>query len=380
MLYRKMNKVMPELSILGFGCMRLPVTEKGQIDEDHATEMFRYAVDHGVNYVDTAYPYHNGESEPFVGRMLAGRYREKVQLATKLPSWLVTCRKDMDKYLDEQLVRLKTDHIDFYLVHGLNTVFWKKLSGLGITEFLDEAITDGRVRHAGFSFHDNVVPFKQIVDAYSWTFAQIQYNFMDECHQAGTEGLRYAAEKGLGLVIMEPIRGGLLAKDLKGIREIWQEAETQLPPSAWALRWVWNHPEVTVVLSGMSTLEQVRQNVALADTGYAGALMRAELSLYEKVKKELEKRIIIPCTGCKYCMPCPHGVNIPDCFEMFNRGHIYDEEKQTKHAYGMFLGGFFDGAPHYASVCKECGECEEKCPQSLPIREHLKTVRVYFGK
>jgi predicted aldo/keto reductase-like oxidoreductase len=380
MLYRKMNKAAPELSVLGFGCMRLPVRGNGQIDEEHATKMLRYAIDHGVNYVDTAYPYHNGESEPFVGRLLAGGYREKVHLATKLPSWLVKCREDMNKYLNEQLGRLKTDHIDFYLVHGLNKMFWKNLSALGVTDFLDEAIADGRIRHAGFSFHDDVTLFKEIVDAYDWTFAQIQYNFMDEHYQAGTEGLRYAAKKGLGVVVMEPIRGGLLARDLKGIREIWQKANPQQPPSAWALRWVWNHPEVTVVLSGMSVREQVRENVALADAGYAGSLTKSELALYGKVKKELEKRIVIPCTGCKYCLPCPHGVDIPECFEMFNRVHIYDAGEQTKRFYTMFLGGFFDGTPHYASVCEECGECEGKCPQSLPIREHLKTVREYFGK
>ena len=192
--------------------------------------MLRYAIDHGVNYVDTAYPYHNGESEPFVGRALSGGYREKVYLATKLPSWLIKSREDMDKYLNEQLVRLKTDHIDFYLVHGLNRSFWENLSALGVTDFLDEAIADGRIRYAGFSFHDNVTLFKEIVDAYDWTFAQIQYNFMDEHYQAGTEGLQYAAKKGLGVVVMEPIRGGLLARDLTGIREIWQKAKTQRPP------------------------------------------------------------------------------------------------------------------------------------------------------
>jgi predicted aldo/keto reductase-like oxidoreductase len=377
MLYRKMNKATPELSILGFGCMRLPVKENGQIDEDHATKMLRYAIDNGVNYVDTAYPYHNGESEPFVGRLLTDGYRDKVHLATKLPSWLVTCREDMDKYLNEQLERLRTDHIDFYLVHGLNTMFWKNLSTLRVTDFLDEAIADGRIRHAGFSFHDSLTLFKEIVDAYEWTFAQIQYNFMDEHYQAGGEGLRYAAKKGLGIVVMEPIRGGLLARDLNGI---WQKAKTQQPPSAWALRWVWNHQEVTVVLSGMSIMEQVRQNVALADNGCASSLTKSELALYGKVKKELEKRIVIPCTGCKYCMPCPNGVSIPECFEMFNNGHIYEEEEKTKRGYTMFLGGFFDGTPHYASVCEDCGECDEKCPQSLPIREHLKTVREYFGK
>jgi predicted aldo/keto reductase-like oxidoreductase len=380
MLYRKMNKTSPELSILGFGCMRLPVKENGQIDEETATRMIRYAIDHGVNYVDTAYPYHNGESEPCVGRALADGYREKVNLATKLPSWLVTSRKDMDKYLDEQLGRLRTDHIDYYLVHGLNRLFWDNLSGLGVTDFLDDAIADGRIRYAGFSFHDNTTLFREIVDAYDWTFAQIQYNFMDEQYQAGTAGLNYAAKKGLGMVVMEPIRGGLLARDLTGISKIWQTAKIRHDPAEWALRWVWNHKEVTVVLSGMSNMAQVRQNVALAKTGLAGSLTKKEISLYGKVKKELEKRIVIPCTGCKYCVPCPQGVNIPECFEMFNRGHMYENGEETGQQYSLFLGGFFDGIPHYASVCKECGECEEKCPQNLPIRENLKKVAEYFGK
>jgi uncharacterized protein len=315
-----------------------------------------------------------------VGRALAGGYREKVNLATKLPSWLVTSREDMDKYLNEQLARLGTNHIDFYLVHGLNRQFWSNLSALGVTEFLDEAISDGRIRYAGFSFHDNVTLFKEIVDAYDWTFAQIKYNFMDEHYQAGTEGLEYASKKGLGIVVMEPVRGGLLARDLDGVKEIWETTKARYPPAAWALRWVWNHPEVTVVLSGMSAPELVRQNVALAKTGIAGSLSREELSLYAKVRDELEKRVIIPCTGCKYCVPCPHGVSIPECFERFNRGHIYEDEEQARQHYAMFLGGFFDGKPHYASICEECGECEEKCPQGLPIREPLKAVAEYFGK
>jgi hypothetical protein len=380
MLYRKMKKAEPELSILGFGCMRLPAKENGQIDEDQATGMIRYAIDHGVNYVDTAYPYHNGESEPVVGRALSGGYREKVHLATKLPSWLIRTREDMDTYLDEQLGRLRTDHIDFYLVHGLNRPFWENLSALGVTDFLTDALEDGRIRYAGFSFHDNAALFKEIVKSYDWTFAQIQYNFMDEHYQAGTEGLEYAAKRGLGIVVMEPIRGGLLARELPGISEIWKRAKVRYLPAEWALRWVWNHPEVTVALSGMSTPEQVRQNVDLADSGLPDSLTRSELSLFGKVRKELEKRITIPCTGCRYCTPCPHGVSIPECFEYYNRGHMYDDAEQTREIYSLFLGGFFDGTPHYASLCQECGECEEKCPQSLPIRKNLKEVGKYFGK
>jgi predicted aldo/keto reductase-like oxidoreductase len=380
MLYRKMKKAAPELSILGFGCMRLPQKENGEIDEEMATGMLRYAIDHGVNYVDTAYPYHNGASEPFVGRALAGGYREKVNLATKLPSWLIKSREDMDTYLNEQLARLRTDVIDFYLVHGLMRPFWEHLVSLGVTDFLSDAIADGRIRYAGFSFHDSTKVFKEIIKSYDWTFAQIQYNFMDEHYQAGTEGLKYAAKKGLGIVVMEPIRGGLLAKDLPGVSEIWQEATVQHPPAGWALRWVWNHPEVTVALSGMSTPEQVRQNVAIAKTGLPDSLTTPELSLFRKAKKELEKRVLIPCTGCRYCTPCPHGVSIPECFEYFNRGHMYDDKEQSRQIYTAFLGGVFDGLPHYASLCQECGECEEKCPQSLPVRENLKNVAEYFGK
>ncbi|MGA2699222.1 MAG: aldo/keto reductase, partial [Methanoregula sp.] len=217
MLYRKFPRAPMDLSILGFGCMRLPVQENRQIDEPQATKMIRYAIDHGVNYIDTAYPYHDGESEPVVGRALRDGYREKVNLATKLPSWLITKREDMDRYLDEQLIRLATDHIDFYLVHGLNQATWENTASLGVLEFLDDAVADGRIRYPAFSFHDALPLFKEIVDAYDWTFAQIQYNFMDEKYQAGTEGLDYAAERDIGIVVMEPLRGGLLAKDVPGV-------------------------------------------------------------------------------------------------------------------------------------------------------------------
>jgi hypothetical protein len=380
MLYRKMKKADPELSILGFGAMRLPVLPDGHVDEPEAARMIRYSIDHGVNYVDTAYPYHNGESEPAVGKALANGYRERVNLATKLPSWLIKSRGDMDRYLDEQLAKLQTDRIDFYLVHGLIQPFWETLQTLGVLEFLDDAIADGRIGYAGFSFHDTTRLFKEIVKAYDWTFAQIQYNFMDEDYQAGTKGLRYAAKKGLGIVVMEPIRGGLLARDVPGITEIWKKAPVQRTPAEWALRWVWNHPEVTVVLSGMSTFDQVVQNVSYAENGLPGSLGKKELAVYEKVRKEFGKRIAIPCTGCKYCQPCPHGVSIPECFELYNQAHMYDAKESVQQMYSMFLGGFFDGVPTYASCCQDCGECEEKCPQGLPIRENLRKVSEFFGR
>ena len=379
MLYRRMNNVESDLSILGFGCMRLPIAKDGIIDEKQATEMLRYAIDHGVNYVDTAYPYHKGESEPFVGRALQGGYREKVYLATKLPSWLIKSRADMDRYLDEQLKRLQTDHIDFYLVHGLQKPFWENLRSLGVTDFLDDAIADGRIKYAGFSFHDEMPLFKEIVDAYNWTFCQIQYNFMDEQNQAGTEGLNYAADRGIGIVIMEPLRGGMLTKDILSINAIWEKAPVRGSPTEWAIRWVWNHPEVTVVLSGMSSFGQVEQNIAYAENGLPNSLTQKELDLFKEAETEYKKRIKVPCTGCRYCVPCPSNVSIPECFEMYNQGCMFDAPDVARINYG-FLGGMFGGNPGFASQCLECGECEEKCPQGIPIREQLKKVAAYFGK
>ena len=379
MLYRRMNNVGSDLSILGFGCMRLPVTKGGDIDEKQATKMLRYAIDHGVNYVDTAYPYHKGESEPFLGRALQDGYREKVFLATKLPSWLIKSRADMDHYLDEQLKRLQTDHIDFYLVHGLMKPFWENLWSLGITDFLDDAIADGRIKYAGFSFHDELALFKEIVDAYHWTFCLIQYNFTDEQNQAGTEGLRYAADRGLGIVVMEPLRGGMLTKEIPAINKIWEKAPVRRSLSEWALRWVWNHPEVSVVLSGMSSFEQVEKNVAYAENGFPNSFSKEEQNLFGEAETEYKRRIKVPCTGCRYCMPCPSNVSIPECFEMYNQGCMFDAPDVAGVNYG-FLGGMFSGSPGFASQCQECQECEKKCPQGIPIREELKKVAAYFGK
>jgi predicted aldo/keto reductase-like oxidoreductase len=380
MLYRRMKKVDSDLSILGFGCMRLPMTKDGCIDEEQATEMLRYAINHGVNYVDTAYPYHNGESEPFLGRALHGGYREKVNLATKLPSWLIKSRRDMDRYLDEQLIRLRTDHIDFYLVHGLMKPFWENLLPLGITDFLDDAIADGRIRYAGFSFHDELALFKEIVDVYDWTFCQIQYNFMDEQYQAGTEGLRYAAGKGIGIVVMEPLRGGMLTKNIPSIDEIWRKASVKRSLSEWALRWVWNHAEVTVVLSGMSSFEQAVQNVAYANGGLSDSLSQADFGLFKEAETEYKKRIEVQCTRCGYCMPCPSNVGVPECFEMYNQACMFNAPDVAGSNYGIVLGGMLTGRPGFASQCEECGECEKRCPQGIPVRENLKKVASYFGK
>lgn len=367
-----MKKANPKLSILGFGCMRLPVREDGHIDEAKAKAMVRYAIDHGLNYIDTAFPYHNGESEPFVGRALEDGYQEMVNLATKLPCWLIASRDDMDYYLNKQLKLLQTDQIDFYLLHGLTRPSWEQLLQLNVTEFLDGALADGRIRYAGFSFHDQLDTFKQIVDAYDWTFCQIQYNFMDESYQAGTEGLRYAAGRGLGVVVMEPLRGGMLTREVPSVKAIWSEAATQRSFAEWGLRWVWNHPEVTVVLSGMSTMAQVKEDLTYAKHGYPNSLSKEELNLVERVKAEYTRKMKVNCSGCQYCMPCPEGVNIPECFASYNAAYMFEDPDGAKLVYSIFLNGAD------ASKCKECKTCEELCPQKIPVSQKLKDVRAFF--
>ena len=281
----------------------------------------------------------------------------------------------MDRYLNEQLQKLQTDHIDLYLVHSLGKESWEKMESLGVKEFLDTAIADGRIRYAGFSFHDNLKAFKQIADAYGWTFCQIQYNYMDEHYQAGTPGLRYAAKKGLGIVVMEPLRGGLLAKQVPDAIEIWNESGLDRSPAEWGLRWVWNHPEVAVVLSGMSNMAQVEENLAAAENGLTGSLTRKELALYSKVKKLFKDRMKVECSGCGYCMPCPNGVDIPGCFELYNTAYMYEDTDHAKQVYG-----FVTRSGGEASRCLECGKCEELCPQCIPIPEKLKEVGRLFGK
>lgn len=383
MQYRQFGKTSEKVSALGFGCMRLPVLDgnPADIDEELATQMIRKAIDAGVNYIDTAYPYHGtgmgqgGMSEPFVAKVLKDGYREKVKLATKLPSWLIKTRADMDKYLDEQLERLQTDHIDFYLLHSLGCHTWPVLKENGVFEFLDQAIKAGKIKYAGFSFHERIGLFKEIVDAYDWSFCQIQYNYLDEEYQAGTEGLNYAAAKGLGIVIMEPLRGGKLAGELpEEALNLFEQSKVQRTPAEWALRWVWNHPEVSVVLSGMSTMEQVIENIKIADQAEPNSLTSEELATISQVKKLYTERIKVNCTACAYCMPCPAGVNIPGCFSVYNEHSVFGG---TRERYN-FLYNFRIGANAKASRCVECGKCETHCPQGIEIRKNLKQVKELF--
>ncbi len=380
MLYRKMPKNGDELSILGFGAMRLPTKEDGSIDEKVATDMVRYSIDNGVNYVDTAWPYHMGESEPFLARALADGYREKVKLATKQPQWMVKKYEDMDRFLNSQLEKLNTDQIDYYLIHSLVKSSWENIRDLGVMEFLDKAKADGRIVNAGFSYHGAPEDFKPIVDAYDWDFCQIQYNFLDEDVQAGTKGLEYAASKGLGVVIMEPLRGGNLADPVPDeVVDIWNEAGARRSPVEWALRWVWNRPEVTVVLSGMSEPAHVEENLRIANEALPDSLTEEELRLVERVANKYQELMEVGCTGCRYCMPCPEGVDIPACFEMYNNLHMFDDEDRLMMMYAAKLGGILRGAEtNFASQCTECGQCVDACPQNLPVPELLEKVSETF--
>ncbi|WP_342303732.1 aldo/keto reductase [Methanolobus sp. ZRKC5] len=381
MLYRKMPKSGDELSILGFGAMRLPVREDGSIDEEKAMQMVRHSIDNGVNYVDTAWPYHMGASEPFLALALADGYREKVKLATKQPQWMVKKAEDMDKFLNAQLEKLNTDHIDYYLIHSLVGSSWENIRDLGVIEFLDRAKADGRIINAGFSYHGDPEDFAPIVDSYDWDFCQIQYNFLDENVQAGTEGLEYAASKGLGVVVMEPMRGGNLADPIPAeAMDIWNEADIKRSPVEWALRWVWNHPEVTVVLSGMTEPSHVEENLKVAEEGLVNSLTEKELELVNRVAEKYSELMKINCTGCRYCMPCPEGVDIPTCFEMYNNLHMFgDENGMLKMMYAAKLGDILRGAEtNFASQCVQCGKCLDACPQQIPIPYMLEKVAEEF--
>lgn len=376
MLYRKFGKCDEKISILGFGCMRFPEKD-GEIDEVEATKMLRYAIDNGVNYIDTAYIYHQGKSEEFVGCALQDGYREKVKLATKLPTWLVKSREDMDKYLNEQLERLKTEYIDFYLIHALNKETYKKAKEYGLFDFLNKIKAEKKVKYVGFSFHDTLDVFKEIIDDFDWDFTQIQYNYLDENYQAGTEGLEYAASKNLGVVIMEPLRGGSLVNNISdNMKNIIENAKVKKNAAAWAFKFLYNREEISVVLSGMSSIEHVIDNINIAEKeGIANSIVEEEIDTINKLRDEFKSKIKVNCTGCKYCVPCPKGVDIPTCFELLNNASMFDAVERINREYYRPLINEDNDASH----CIECGVCETKCPQKIRIREKLKEVSTTFS-
>jgi predicted aldo/keto reductase-like oxidoreductase len=377
--YRKFGRLDWSVSVLGFGAMRLPIIggDQSKINEPEAIKMIRYAIDHGVNYIDTAYPYHGGNSEVVVGKALKDGYREKAKVATKMPIGRINTKEELNKIFDEQLRRLQFDYIDFYLLHGLNRDSWRKTLELNVLDWAERQMADGRIKHLGFSFHDEFEIFKEIIDSYNWDFCQIQYNYVDNessRQTPGTEGLKYAASKGLAVVIMEPIKGGLLAvTPPKEVQAIWDESEIKRSPVEWALLWVWNHPEVSVALSGMSTMEQLIENIQLANRSGPNILTHKELEIIYKVREKYLQYGFVGCTGCRYCMPCPQNVSIPEILAFYNEVLRAASEMQRREV----IEKYYATVPQdkRADACINCGTCEGRCPQKLPIRGLLSRAR-----
>jgi len=379
MIYRRLNKTGIDLSILGFGCMRLPIVDNkpAMIDFPKAAQMLHFAIDHGVNYVDTAYFYHanifgqRGESEPFVGEALSGGWREKVHLATKMPLFHLTRKEQMESFLTEQLGRLKTDYLDFYLLHGLNGEVWDKMKNLGVCEFLDKKKAEGKLRFPAFSFHGQTDDFMRICDEYDWTFAQIQYNYMDTDFQAGYKGLKYASDKGIGIVVMEPLKGGKLAQNIPTeMMSVFNDSIIKRSPAEWALRFVWNEAGVSSVLSGMNSMEQVEENIRIAENGIVNSLGSDDKAMFDRLRNALGVRAKADCTACRYCMPCNSGVDIPDVINALNNAALWNDPNPWMTGYVSIKGK--------AGKCTECRECEEVCPQELPVSSLMKEALALF--
>ena len=374
MLYRTNPKNQKQLSILGYGCLRYSKKGTG-IDQAKAEEEMRIAIEHGVNYFDTAYTY--GGSEVCLGKFLAKGYRDKVNIATKLPHYFVKERGDMERYFTEQLERLQTDHIEYYLMHMLNdTDAWERLKNLGIKEWIAEKKKQGRIENIGFSFHGSTENFLKILEVYDWDFCQIQYNYLDEHSQAGRRGLKRAHEKGMPVIIMEPLRGGRLVQGLpKTAVKLLEKEEPKRSPAEWGLRWLWDQPEVTVVLSGMNDAAQVEENVRIAHEAEAGCMSDHDRQVIEQLKTEINRYMKVPCTGCSYCMPCPAGVDIPGCFAAYNIRYT-DSWYQGMKTYVMCTT--LKTNPTNASKCLKCGKCEQHCPQNISIRKELEQVKKHM--
>ena len=365
---RKLEKLGIETSLLGFGCMRFPVTADGKIDEPEAERMLDRAIAAGVNYIDTAYPYHDGASEPFVGRALKKYDRDSFFLATKLPCWKVEKPEDVEATFQEQLGRLQTDYIDFYLMHALNKDSFHKMVELGAVEKLEALKAEGKIRYLGFSFHDGYDVFEEILNYRDWDFCQIQLNYMDTEEQAGMKGYRLTEEKGIPLVIMEPVKGGSLAAFAEDITGRFRALDPEASIASYALRWVGSLPNVKVILSGMSTMEQVEDN--LRTFAEFRPLSEKEGKTIEDIVALIKGRVQNGCTGCRYCMPCPAGVDIPGNFRAWNTYHMYQNYNMVKGSWERNLGD-----EKQAKNCVKCGKCEMACPQKLHIREDLEKVQ-----
>jgi len=379
---RKNDKNGDELGILGYGCMRFR-RKHGTIDLKTAERQLMSAIDAGVNYLDTAYLYTG--SEKALGEILSqsddGKTRRsRVKIATKLPHMMVKSKSDISRIFNASLKRLQTDHIEYYLIHNIMKMSdWERMKELGIQDFIDENKANGTIKNIGFSAHSSLFDFKSVIDDYDWDFCQIQYNYVDENFQAGVQGLKYAAKKGIPVVVMEPLRGGMLINKLppaagKIIDEYRDSSGKKRSPAEWALRWLWNQPEVSLVLSGMNEDEQITENINVASESTPGCMSDDDLAMIESVKNVLKKEIQIDCTGCAYCMPCPYGVDIPQCFSLYNAKKIFKGGISADFRYLFNTAGGKKLKPGWASACKKCGACEKKCPQKLPIVDDLDIV------
>lgn len=367
MEYRNLERLGVSPSLLGFGCMRFPLNEDGSICEPEAEKMLDTAIEAGVTYIDTAYPYHNGDSEPFLGRVLKKYNRKDFFLATKLPIWNVKTLEDAKRLFQEQLDRLQVDYVDFYLLHCLDKEKWQTVLDLGLIPYFEEMKQQGKIRFFGFSFHDDYEVFETIATYRPWDFCQIQYNYIDTDIQAGDKGYALTEKLGIPLVIMEPVKGGSLAQLPEDVTLPFREARPDSSISSWALRWVASKPNVKVVLSGMSTMEQVEDN--LHTFGNFEPLSQEEAALVSQVADAIKKRTKNGCTGCAYCMPCPFGVDIPRNFRIWNDLSMYGNKEKAKHSFFQELD-----VSARADQCQKCGKCETVCPQSISIRENLETA------
>lgn len=383
MQYRTFGSLDYKPSALGFGCMRFPYKD-GKVDEEEAVRMIRRGVDAGINYLDTAYPYHEGRSESIVGAAVKDGYRDKVKVVTKMPTWLVKDASDFDRLLDEQLGRLDLPSVDYYLLHSIGKDEFIRLKGLGVLEWAEKAIASGRFGRLGFSSHDSGEGVKYVLDNYdAWVLCQIQYNYVDAAGEPGTKCLEYIASKGVAAVIMEGLRGGSLVDPPPSVQKIWDRAERKRTPADWGLQWLWSRPEVSTVLSGMSDMKQIEENIASASASRVGLLSAAELALVEEARLQYGRISAIPCTACRYCMPCPAGVDIPRNFGVYNDGVRFEKPAKARGDYAWMETALKLGLAQKderAASCVGCRECEGKCPQKIPIAAWMAQVRSSLGE
>ena len=363
---RRMDKLGIETSLLGFGCMRFPLDETGEIDERLSEEMIGYGIANGVNYIDTAYYYHEGKSEPFVGKVMEKYDRSSYLLATKLPVWVLKGQEQAQEIFSDQLQKLRTEYIDFYLLHSLDKDSWKLVLKYELIPMLERLRAEGKIRYIGFSFHDDFEVFEEIINYYPWDFCQIQLNYMDTEEQAGEKGCQLAEKLGIPVVVMEPVRGGALANFAEDMNEKFYALDKEASIASYALRFVASYPNVKVILSGMSAMEQVKDNVATFSP--FRPLNDAEAQTVGEIRETLKARMQNGCTGCRYCVPCPHGVDIPGNFKIWNTYHMYQKFQPVRLAWGNM------SRKHKANNCVQCGACEEKCPQKIKISQDMPRV------